>query len=275
MRKNLFDYPRNLSLKLFFAFSIFFLFAPIVAIIVYSFNDSRRIYFWKGFTFANYGKAINDSALVEAFINSLTIALVSTVLSLILGLFSAYAIYRFKFWGKSLYQASLGLPIVIPEIVMGVSLLVFFNQVFGSISVEGPWPLNLSLLIIAHTTFSFPFVSMIISARLQLFNHEQIEAAFDLGASEIKGFVDVVIPFLRPAMISGALLAFTLSLDDFMITFFTSGPNTLTFPIKIYSMLRFSVTPVVNAASTILILITFTMTIIGIMIQRKSFFKQF
>ena len=132
------------------------------------------------------------------------------------------------------------------------------------------WPLNLTNIAIAHVTFSFPFAAMVIRARLQGFDVAQEEAARDLGASEWRVFRDILLPFLRPALVAAALLAFTLSLDDFVVTFFTSGPNTVTFPVKIYSMVRFSVTPEINAASTVLILMTLVLTFAGLRLQYRS-----
>jgi spermidine/putrescine transport system permease protein len=132
------------------------------------------------------------------------------------------------------------------------------------------WPLNLGAIIIAHISFSFPFVATVVRARLSSFNRELEEAAKDLGANEWRAFIDVLVPHMQPGLIAGALLAFTLSLDDFVITFFTSGPDTITFPVKVYSMVRFSVTPEVNAASTILIVVTVVFTAVGLHFQGTS-----
>jgi spermidine/putrescine transport system permease protein len=129
------------------------------------------------------------------------------------------------------------------------------------------WPLNLSAITIAHITFCFPGVAMVVRARLASFNREEEEAAKDLGATEWQAFRDVLLPHIKPSLVAGALLAFTLSLDDFVITFFTSGPDTITFPVKVYSMVRFSVTPEVNAASTILIILTVALTFIALKYQ--------
>ena len=168
--------------------------------------------------------------------------------------------------------ALLYLPIVIPEICLGVAMLVFFSRVIpwpGGL----PWPVDLGAIIIAHVSFSFPFVAVIVRARLASFNRELEEAARDLGAGEWRTFLDILVPHMRPALIAGALLAFTLSLDDFVITFFTAGPDTVTFPVKVYSMVRFSVTPEVNAASTMLIVLTVALTAIGLRLQGKDVAK--
>jgi spermidine/putrescine transport system permease protein len=232
----------------------------------FSFNNSRRNIVWRGFTLDYYVAVLQDADLLAAFGNSLTIAAVSTVVSVILGAMTALLLWRFRFPFKPALEGALALPIVVPEICMGVAMLVFFTQVIPWPS-EAPWPLNLGAIIISHISFSFSFVAVVIRARLASFNRELEEAAKDLGASEWRIFRDVLIPHMRPGLLAGALLAFTLSLDDFVITFFTSGPDTTTFPVKVYSMVRFSVTPEVNAASTILIVITVALTAIALRLQ--------
>ena len=162
----------------------------------------------------------------------------------------------------------MALPIVIPEICMGVAMLVFFARLGWPSDLV--WPFNLGNIIIAHVSFSFPFVAMVVRARLVNFNRELEEAAKDLGATEWQTFRDVLVPFMTPGLVAGGLLAFTLSLDDFVITFFTSGPDTVTFPVKVYSMVRFSVTPEVNAASTVLIVLTLALTATAMWLQNRS-----
>ena len=270
-----FDYARKKSMRLIFLGAAVFLYAPIIVLIIFSFNNSRRggNVVWRGFTTKYYEKAFANESLVEAFVNSFTIAIVSTFLAVVLGALTAMLLWRFRFPMKPVYEGMVSLPIVIPEICMGVSLLVFFSKLsqWGIYTApQGPWPLNLTNIIIAHTTFSFPFAAMVIRTRLQSFNPEIAEAARDLGASEVQVFRDILIPHMIPGLVAGALLAFTLSLDDFVITFFTSGPGTVTFPVKVYSMVRFSVTPEINAASTILILMTLVLTFIAIRLQKPT-----
>lgn len=247
-----------------------FLYAPIIVLIVFSFNNSRRggNIVWKGFTTKYYTKAFGNEDLMLAFANSLTIALVATIVSVILGALTAVVLWRFRFAFKPVFEGLVALPIVIPEICMGVSLAMFFSQMGWMQTGDRPWPLNLGNIIIAHITFCFPFAAMVIRTRLQSFNREMEEAAKDLGATEFQVFRDILLPHMKPGLIAGALLAFTLSLDDFVITFFTSGPNTVTFPVKIYSMVRFSVTPEINAASTVLIIMTLVLTFIALRYQR-------
>ncbi|MCB1485278.1 MAG: ABC transporter permease [Hyphomicrobium sp.] len=263
------EYNRLWPMRLWLAGVFFFLYAPLIALIAFSFNDSKRIIVWKGFTFKYYDKLFHNDSLMLAFANSLTIALVTTLISLVLGALAAVMLWRFKFPFKGAIEGTLSLPIVVPEICMGVAMLLFFSRVVPW-PHDLPWPLSLGAIIIAHVSFCFPFVAMVVRARLASFNNEQEEAARDLGASDWQAFRDVLLPHMKPALIAGALLSFTLSLDDFVITFFTSGPNTVTFPVKVYSMVRFSVTPEVNAASTMLILLTVALMVLMMIGQKKS-----
>ena len=243
-----------------------FLYAPLITLMIFSFNNSKANVVWRGFTLKYYEKALHNDSLIQAFSNSMVIAFFSTILSLVLGAMAAIVLWRFRFPGKTVFDGALAIPIVVPEICMGVGMLVFFAKVLPW-PQEMPWPLNLGNIIIAHVSFSFPFVAVVVRARLASFNREMEEAAKDLGASEFRALMDVVIPHIQPSLIAGALLAFTLSLDDFVITFFTAGPDTITFPVKVYSMVRFSVTPEVNAASTILIVVTVLLTFLALKFQ--------
>jgi len=248
----------------------------------FSFNTDRRGVVWRGFTLENYVKAWNNRELQAALINSLTIAVLATVIATIIGALLAIILWRFRFPGKSAYEGLMALPIVIPEICMGVALLVFFARVgrFMAGFDSGPiawwnslfslWPLNLSAITISHIAFSFPFVAVVVRARMAGFNRELDEASRDLGASEWQTFRHVILPFMQPGLIAGALLAFTLSLDDFVITFFTSGPDTVTFPVKVYSLVRRGVSPDINAASTVLIVITIVATVLAMRLQRSE-----
>lgn len=260
------EYLRRWPLQAWLVMVGIFLYAPLLTLMAFSFNDSKRNIVWKGFTFKYYEKVLQNDSLIAAFGNSLTIAAISTLISVILGAMAALVLWRFKFKGKTVLDGAMALPIVVPEICMGVAMLVFFAKVMPW-PTGLPWPLNLGAIIIAHVSFSFPFVAVVVRARLASFNRELEEAAKDLGAGEFMTIRDVLIPHMQPSLIAGALLAFTLSLDDFVITFFTSGPDTVTFPVKVYSMVRFSVTPEVNAASTILIVFTVILTALAIRLQ--------
>ena len=268
-RPGLLDYAARWPLRLWMGLVGLFLYAPLVVLVVMSFNDSRRTTRWQGFTLDWYRKALEDAELVESLLNSLTIAALSTGISLLLGTLAAIALWRFRFGGRALVETSFSLPIVVPEVCMGVAMLIFFARVMPW-PAGLPWPLPLGPIVIAHVAFSFPFVAVVVRARLQSFDRAQEEAARDLGAGEWQALWDVVIPHLRPALLAGALLAFTLSLDDFVITFFTAGPDTVTFPVKVYSMVRFSVTPKVNAISTLLLLLTVILTLIALRLQART-----
>jgi spermidine/putrescine transport system permease protein len=266
------DYVGRWPLRLWVAGVLAFLYIPLLTLMAFSFNDSKRNIVWQGFTLDWYREVLADTELLIAFGNSLTIAAVSTLFSTILGALTALLLWRFSFRAKSLLEGVLALPIVVPEICLGVAFLVFFADVLPWPS-ELAWPLNMGAIIIAHVTFSFSFVALVVRACLSSFNREVEEAARDLGAGEWRILIDILVPHMRPGLIAGALLAFTLSLDDFVITFFTSGPDTTTFPIKVYSMVRFSVTPAVNAASTLLIVITFALTALALKLQGTSIAK--
>ncbi len=266
------EYTKRLWMRCWMAAIVFFLYAPLVALVVFSFNDSKRNIVWRGFTFKYYEKLMGNASLMEALGNSLTIAFFCTIFSVILGALAAVMLWRFRFPFKAGVEGAMGLPIVVPEICFGVAMLVFFAGIGWPTDL--PWPFSLSAITIAHITFCFPFVAMVVRSRLASFNREEEEAAKDLGASEWQAFRDVLLPHMRPGLIAGALLSFTLSLDDFVITFFTSGPNTITFPVKIYSMVRFSVTPEVNAASALLILLTVVLTTVALKMQGRAALSQ-
>ncbi len=259
------DYLGRWPLRVWLAAVGLFLYAPLITLVAFSFNDSRRNIVWRGFTLDYYRQALTDSGLMAAFGNSLTIAAVSTIVSVVLGALAAVALWRFRFPGRTAFQGALALPIVVPEICMGVAMLVFFSNIVPW-PQDLPWPLSLGSIILAHIAFSFPFVEVVVRARLASFNRELEEAARDLGAGEWAVLRDVLVPHMTPGLVAGALIAFTLSLDDFVITFFTAGPDTATFPVKVYSMVRFSVTPEVNAASTLLIVLTIALTAIAMRI---------
>jgi spermidine/putrescine transport system permease protein len=262
------EYTKRLWMRSWIAAVVLFLYAPLVVLIVFSFNDSKANVVWRGFTVKYYIKLFKNDGLIEALGNSLTIAFLATVFSLVLGALAAVMLWRFRFPFKAGVEGVMALPIVVPEICMGVAMLVFFAAIKWPTDLL--WPLNLSAITIAHITFCFPFVTMVVRARLTNFNREEEEAAKDLGASEWQAFRDVLLPHMKPGLIAGALLSFTLSLDDFVITFFTSGPNTTTFPVKVYSMVRFSVTPEVNAVSALLILVTVILTTVALKLQDVS-----
>ena len=256
------EYTRKKWFQLILLLNFIFLYFPIVALVAFSFNNSRRNITWRGFTLKYYVKAFNNESLFDAFVNSLIVAGISTVVSTILGAMLGLALYRFRFPAKNAFDGWIHLPIIIPEICMGVAMLAFFSR----LNV----PLGLFTITVSHIAFSLPFVAVVVRARMAGFDHSLEEAARDLGANQWQTFKDVTLPYMVPGIVAGALLALTLSLDDFVITFFTSGPGSTTLPIKIFSMVRFSVTPEVNAASTVLIAITLFLTVVTMIIQARG-----
>jgi spermidine/putrescine transport system permease protein len=259
------EYAKSLWMRSWVGAVMLFLYLPLFVLMAFSFNDSKRNVVWRGFTTKYYGKAWENDQLWGAMVNSLTIAFIATIISLVIGTLAAVMLWRFRFPLKGAVDGTMSLPIIVPEICLGVAFLVFFSTIGWPSAL--PWPFNMGAIIIAHITFCFPFVTMVVRARLATFNREQEEAAKDLGASEWQAFRDVLIPHIKPALVSGALLAFTLSLDDFVITFFTSTPGTDTFPVLVYSLVKRGVTPDVNAASTILILLTVVLTAVALKLQ--------
>ena len=238
-----------------------FLYFPLVTLVAFSFNSYKRGFIWKGFSLKWYEKALNNQSLHEAFFNSMHVAAVSTVVSTALGAMLGLALYRYWFPWKGTYEGIAHLPIVIPEICMAVAMVTFF----WAVGIE----LSLSTVIVSHIAFTIPFVAVVVRARMAGFDKSLEEASRDLGASEWQIFWYVTFPYMIPGLVAGALMAFVLSLDDFVITFFTAGVGDNTFPVKIYSMLRFSVTPEVNAASTILIVITLSLTLVAMIMQSR------
>lgn len=230
-----------------------FLFLPLLVIIFYSFNESKGSQF-TGFSLIWYKKLIFDSKnLWVALLNSFIVAFASAGVATVLGTLAAIGINWYKFKGKAYIQSVSFLPMVIPEVIMGVSMLIFFSgiKIFGQ-----QIPLGLGTIFIAHTTFCLPFVFLMVLARLDEFDYSIIEAAHDLGANEKQTMLRVIIPAIIPGILSGFLMAVTMSLEDFVITFFVSGPGSTTLPLYVYSMIRFGVSPVINALSLIMILIT-------------------
>lgn len=237
-----------------------FLYLPIVMLTTNSFNLSRFGGTWEGFTLNWYALLIRDNDVWVAFFNSLVIATGATVASCLLGTTAAMALHK---WDSRLQNVHYGLiytPLVIPEILMGISLLLTFTAVGMNC--------GLHTILLAHTTFCVSYVTMTVLARLQDFDDSLIEAARDLGANAWVSFVKVQLPLLLPGIISGGLLAFTLSIDDFVITFFVAGPGSSTLPLKVYSMIKHSPKlPVINCLSTVMLLLTFVLVLASRAIQ--------
>ncbi len=225
-----------------------FLYLPIFVLVVYSFNRSRLNVVWEGFTFKWYHDLWANGPLLTALKNSLIIAALTTGLSVLLGTAGAWLLYRYKFRGHRMIHALVSMPIIMPEIIIGISLLSFFAMI--------SLPLGFTTVTIAHVTFSFPFVLIAVQARLQGLDPSLEEAALDLGATPWQAFWYVIVPALRPALVAGGLMAFTLSLDELIVTFFTSSAASATLPLKIYGLAKVGLNPMLNALSTLLIIIT-------------------
>lgn len=233
-----------------------FLYLPVLILIVFSFNDTRSVAVFSGFSTEWYVKLSHNTELLGAAKNSLLVGLITTIVATTIGTLTALAMDRYRFKLRTMFDANLYLPIVIPEIVMGISLLLFFNQAlfpflqsaFGIRASTG-----LHTITISHIAFDIPFVYVIVRARLADFDRTLEEAAADLGADEWQTFKRVTLPLLMPGIIGGALMAFTLSLDDYLITVFTKGVQEQTMPLYIYSLVRKGVTPEINALSSVLL----------------------
>ena len=265
-----------------------FLYLPILILIIYSFNTSRSNAVWRGFTLDWYrslfagagvivlGSAqgtanISDAGLWEAVNNSLLIAAISTLLATIFGTMIALALERFRFPGRRTLEALLFLPIIIPEITMGISLLVFFTLVFRLVEnlIGIRLTLGLPTVIIGHIAFNISFVTITVRARLAELDPALEEVALDLGANEWRTFWRIILPLIWPGIFSAALLAFTLSLDDFVISFFTSGVGSTTLPLFVYGMIKFTVTPAINAISTLMLLVSLLLVVSSLTIQKS------
>ena len=238
-----------------------FLYIPIIILIIFSFNDNNQIGLWTGFSLRWYGELFRNESVLSALRLSLWVAVWSTIISTVFGTLTALALERHRFPGKVTYDAILYLPIIIPDIVMALSTLLFF-VVLGV-------ALSRYTILIAHVAFNISFVAIVVRARLADMDNVLEEAAADLGANEWQTFRRVTLPLLMPGIISGALLAFTLSLDDFVITFFVAGPGSTTLPVRVYSMIRFGLTPEVNAVSTLMFLGSTLLVVISLLIQRR------
>jgi spermidine/putrescine transport system permease protein len=231
-----------------------FLYIPLVVVVIFSFNDSKLNAEWVGFTLDWYRKLLANEEMLKAAVNSLIIAFAAAGLSTVLGTMAGIAMHRYR---SRLLPFLTLTPVAMPEILLGVSLLIFFISTFGEES------LSLLTVIVAHTTFCIGFVAIIVRARLSGMDESIFEAARDLGATPWQSFRLVTLPLIMPGVIAGTLMAFTLSIDDFVITFFTAGAGVPTLPLTIYTMIKIAVTPEVNALSTLLMLLTLTMIVVA------------
>ncbi len=243
-------------------FGFAFLYLPILLLVIYSFNESKLVTVWAGFSTKWYGELFQNQALLDAAWVTLRVALLSSTIATVLGTLAALALTRYtRFRGRFLFSAMVFAPLVMPEVITGLSLLLLFVAVNIS---RGFWTVTL-----AHITFTMCFVAVVVQSRLMSFDRSLEEAAMDLGAPPAKTFFAVTLPVILPAVISGWMLAFTLSLDDLVIASFTSGPGATTLPMKIYSQVRLGVTPEINAVCTLLIAVVAIGVIIASVINKQ------
>jgi len=239
-----------------------FLYIPILLLIIYSFNESKLGIRWTGFTMKWYGELFGDTVLLTFLRNSLVVAGFATVLATVLGTIGAWLMFRYRFPARRALGLLIFIPMVMPEVLMGVSLLILFVNLHVA--------LGYVTLIIAHTTFCFPFVLVGVQARLEGIDPFLEEAAMDLGATPVQAFWKVIVPYLMPAIISGALMSFTLSFDEYIVTTFLTDAGSQTLPLKVYGMAKKGLSPELNALSTLFVLGTFLLVLATQFIQRKK-----
>jgi putrescine transport system permease protein len=251
------------SLTLGFAF----LYLPMVILVIYSFNSSKLVTVWAGFSTKWYGELMRNEAFLDAAWVTIKVAVLSSTFATVLGTLAAYVLVRAgRFWGRTLFSGMIYAPLVMPEVITGLSLLLLFIGIGLDRGVM--------TIVLAHTTFSMCYVSVVVSSRLATFDMSLEEAALDLGSTPFETFRLVTLPIIAPAVISGWLLAFTLSLDDLVIASFTSGPSATTLPIKIFSAVRLGVSPEINALSTIMIAIVTIGVISASLISKRAAVRQ-
>ena len=250
------------SSKIVIGLVLLFLYLPIFVLIVFSFNDTKLNILFEGFTLKWYSALFENRTLLEVFKNTLVVAVISTLISTVIGTISAFGLSRYDFFGKKLINSLLYIPIVMPDIVIGISLLAIYTLM--------RFNLGMFTLILAHISFSIPYVLVSVRSTLEGMNPYLEEASSDLGASGLQTFFRVTLPSVAPGIFSGALLVFTLSMDDVVISYFTAGPDAVTLPQYIYSMIKSGISPDVNALFSLMLLVT----MIGLTIYSVLLFKK-
>ncbi|MBI2711192.1 MAG: ABC transporter permease [Actinobacteria bacterium] len=245
------------------ALTYVFLFAPIAVLVVFSFNSARSGSRWKSASTTWYRALWRNADIQRAFGNTLKVGLVATAVATVIGTLAAFALSRYRFRGRLAYSTFIFVPLVIPEVVQGVSLLVFF---LGVLRLQ----LGMRTLMLAHITFSISFVIVVVKARLAGFDRRLEEAAADLGATPAQSFLRVVLPLAAPGIAAGAVLAFTLSFDDVIISSFTAGVGSTTLPLYIYGQTKVGVKPTINALSTSILAFTSTLLVVGMALSRRA-----
>lgn len=252
----------NALLGVWTALVLVFFYLPIAVLVGFSFNTSRLNIVWQGFTLDWYAAIWRDAVLMGALEHSLVVAVVTTAVSVMLGTGAAWMLYRYRFPAERLVQTLAFIPMIIPEVIMGVSLLILFV----TIHLE----LGYATIIISHVTFCFPFVMVAVQARLAGLDPSLEEAAMDLGAPPALAFRRVLVPFLMPAIVAGALMAFTLSLDELIVTYFTASAGTRTLPLEIFGRIKKGLDPTLNAISTMLIVSTVALVLAAELLKRRG-----
>jgi spermidine/putrescine transport system permease protein len=239
-----------------------FFYLPIAILILFSFNESKLNIVWTGFTLRWYETLWQDSVLVRTLQNSLIVAVATTAISVVLGTAGAWLLYRYRYRASSLLETLVFLPMIVPEVILGVSLLILFV----TIGLQ----LGYTTIVISHVTFCFPFVMAAVQARLAGLDPSLEEAALDLGATPFQAFMKVLVPYLMPAIVSGALMSFTLSLDELIVTYFTASAGTRTLPLEIFGRVKKGLDPSLNAISTVFILVTVFAVMITEALRRRN-----
>ena len=246
--------------KIYLTVALALMYLPILLVIVYSFNESKISSVWAGFSLRWYRELFADRSMFEALRNSLVLGALSSLCAAVIGTLGAVGMARIRWYGKGAVEYVSTLPIMIPEIILGMVFLVFFSLL--------GLPFGMTTLVIAHTSFSIPYVYMLVKARLVGLDKSCVEAARDLGAGEFRAFWDVTLPLVLPAVLSGMLLAFAMSFDDVIISIFVTGVNTNTLPVKVYTQLKTGVTPKINALSTIMFAVTMLVVALSALLGR-------
>lgn len=243
-------------------FVLLFFYLPIAVLVLFSFNESKLNIVWTGFTLDWYASLWHDTVLVRALQNSLIVAVFTTLISLVLGTAGAWLLHRYRYRAASLLETLAFLPMIVPEVILGVSLLILFV----TIGVQ----LGYTTIVISHVTFCFPFVMASVQARLSGLDPALEEAALDLGATPVQAFTKVLVPYLMPAIVSGGLMSFTLSLDELIVTYFTASAGTRTLPLEIFGRVKKGLDPSLNAISTVFIVVTVLALVITEVVRRRN-----
>jgi spermidine/putrescine transport system permease protein len=261
---------RALSANAWLVFGFFYL--PIVLLIILSFNDNRMVGVWGGASLRWYREMLQNVSIIKSLEHSLVVALLSTVVSTVLGTATAIALERFSFRGRAAFDGLVYLPVIIPDVTMAVMMLLFFARAFAMVQNATGTTLQLGIttITLSHIAFNISFVAIVVRARLAGLDRALDEAAADLYASRRQAFRYVTVPLIMPGILGGALLALTLSLDDVVITSFVSGPGSTTLPVYVFGLVRRGVTPLINAVSTVMLAASMLLVLISLLVQRRS-----